>query len=303
MSRELERIREFLMKRKIKEVGASRTMLYRRRQADIAMRAVIRMPRGATAERVELAGMSALRVRGERVPPDAKTLLYFHGGAFFSGSSETHKGMAASISEASGMQAVVIDYRLAPEYLYPAAHEDALAAYRCLIDGGIEPEDIALCGDSAGGNLVLATLLALRDEGAPLPRAAVMLSPWLDPLETRGDSYTSRARLDPTLDGEILLADARLYYEPEDGYEAARLLDRSMAGLPPMLIQAGDHEILLDDSVLLAEKARAAGCDVTLEVWPELWHVFQALVAIIPEAAEAVKHIGAFLREKMGIPD
>lgn len=301
MSRELVRIREFLMKRKIKEVGANRTMLYRRRQADIAMRAVIRMPKGATAERVELAGMSALCVRGESVPQDAKTLLYFHGGAFYSGSSETHKGMAAAISGASGMRALVIDYRLAPEYLYPAAQEDALAAYRWLIKSGVRPEDIALCGDSAGGNLVLATLLKLRDEGGPLPRAAVMLSPWLDPLETRGGSYTSRAELDPTLDGESLLADARFYYEPEGGYEAARLLDRDMTGLPPMLIQAGDHEILLDDSVLLAEKARAAGCDVTLEVWPELWHVFQALVAIIPEAAEAVEHISAFLKEKMDI--
>jgi monoterpene epsilon-lactone hydrolase len=300
VSRELTRISEFMMKRKIKQIGGNRSMLFRRREADIAMRAVMRMPRGAVAERVDMAGMCALRVRGECVPADAKTLLYFHGGAFYSGSAETHKGLVASISAAARMQALVVDYRLAPEHLYPAAHEDALAAWQWLLESGVAPGDIALGGDSAGGNLVLSTLLSLRDRGSAPPRAAVMLSPWLDPLEMRGGSYQSRAALDPSLDAEGLLADARMYYEPAGGYEAAHLLDRDMAGLPPMLVQAGDREVLLDDSVLLAERARAAGVDVTLEVWPECWHVFQALVAFVPEAAQAVERIGAFLREKMG---
>lgn len=303
MSRQLVLIREFLIRNKIKESGCNKTLLQRRAQDDFAMKAIIRAPKGTIMEHTTIAeGIPAMWVHSACSPDSGKKiLLWFHGGGFYSGSCETHKGLAAAISEASSVRALLIDYRLSPEHLYPAAHEDALAAYRWLLEDGVSASDIVLGGDSAGGTLTLATLLALRDSGEPLPAAAVLISPWLDVLDCDGESYTSRAELDPTIDAACTLRDALNYFGENPDRDAVGLLHRSMRGLPPMLIQVGDREVLLSDSMTLAEKAEDDGVEVKLEVWPDLWHVFQALTAILPEAREAVGHIGEFMKEKLGI--
>lgn len=302
MSRQAYLIREFLVRNRVRERGRGRTQLQRRAQDDFAMKAAIRSPRGAVMERTAVSGMDGLWVRAETVPEESlKTLLYFHGGAFYSGSCETHKGLAAAISEAAGVRALLVDYRMSPEYAYPAAHEDALAAYRWLLREGVQPCDIAIGGDSAGGNLVLSTLLSARDEGLPMPAAAVLFSPWLDVVDFAGETHVTRLDDDPSIDLEGLKRDAQEYFGTEPDRSAVCLLERDMRGLPPMLLQAGDLEVLLSDSVTLALRARAAGAEVTMEVWPGLWHVFQAVTSILPEAREAVEHVGEFLAQRLSI--
>lgn len=303
MSEALYKIRSYMLKKKAAEqAGAPKTLEQRRAEADGTMLASVRLPEGTQVQDVPVAGMPSLWVRAPGVPENcAKTVLYFHGGGFFSGSPETHRGLAAEISKAAEARVLLPGYRMAPDYLYPAAHEDALAAYRWLIDAGVAPKDIALAGDSSGGMPALATLVALRDAGEPLPAAAVLLSPWLDITDFDGASYTACAALDPMVDMEGTKRDTEYYFKTEENCCQAALLKRDMAGMPPLLIQCGDQEILLSDSMTLAERAEAAGVDVTLEVWPELWHIFQVLTAILPEAVEAVGHIGAFLRARLGI--
>lgn len=302
MSRQLVLIREFLLRNKFKEHGNNKTLLQRRAQEDFALKAIIRPPKGAIMERTTIADMPAMWVHAACAPESGtKTLLWFHGGGFYSGSCDTHKGLAAAISEASGVRALLINYRLSPEHTFPAAHEDALAAYRWLLESGVPACDIVLGGDSAGGTLTLATLLELRDNGEQMPAAAVLLSPWLDILDSDGESYTSRAELDPTIDAAYTLKDALVYFGTDPDRDKVELLHRGMHGLPPLLIQVGDREVILSDSVTLAEKAEDAGVEVTLEVWPDLWHVFQALTAVLPEAREAVGHIGEFIKAKLGV--
>ena len=301
MSRQAYLIREFLLRNKVRERGRTKTLLQLRTQDDLAMKAAIRAPRGTVVDRTTVAGMDGMWVRAAEVPPDdRRTLLYFHGGGFYSGSCETHRGLAAAISEASGIRALLIDYRLAPEHMYPAAHEDTLAAYRWLLEEGIEPGSIVIGGDSAGGNLTLATLLNIRDEGLPVPAAGVLLSPWLDVWEMAGESYVSRRETDPSIDTDSILNMTYGYFGTDRVGKDMDLLRRNMRGLPPLLIQVGDLEVLLSDAETLAEQAREAGVDVTLEVWPDLWHVFQALTAILPEAREAVGHIGEFISRRIG---
>lgn len=300
MSDALFKIRSYLLKMRAAALANPKPLEQRRAEADAAMLASVRLPVDAAAEPVLAAGMPSLWVRAAGVPADCrKSVLYYHGGGFFSGSPETHKGFAAEISKAAGARVLLAGYRLAPQYRYPAAHEDALTVYRWLVDSGVQPCDIALAGDSAGAMLALATLIALRDAGEKLPAAAVLLSPWLDITDYDGESYTTRAALDPMVGLEESKRDAEYYFMSSENRERAALLKRDLTGLPPLFIQGGDHELLLSDALRLAKRARAAGVDVTHEVWPELWHVFQVLTAILPEANEAVANIGAYLREKL----
>ena len=302
MSDALYQIRSYMLKMKAAAIANPKPLEQRRAEADAAMLASVRLPEGAAVEPVLAAGMPSLWVRAAGVPAEyRKTALYYHGGGFFSGSPETHSGFAAEISKAAGVRVLLAGYRLAPQHRYPAAHEDALAAYRWLVDSGVQSNDIVLAGDSAGAMLALATLVALRDAGESMPAAAVLLSPWLDITDYDGESYITRAALDPMVGLEESKRDAEYYFLSQENREQAALLKRGLAGLPPLFVQGGDHELLLSDSYRLAERARAAGVDVTHEVWPELWHVFQVLTAILPEANEAVAHIGAFLREKLDI--
>lgn len=300
MSEALYKIRGYMLKKKQAQAGVTKTPLEIRAESDAAMLTSIRLPQGSTVEKAELSGLTGLWVKAENVPEaEFKTVLYYHGGGFFCGSAETHKGIAAAISAASGARVLVIDYRLSPEHPHPAAHDDALEAYRALLDSGVPAGDIALGGDSAGGMLALDTALAARDAGTALPGAIFLLSPWLDVECSDMAGYMSRAALDPMVDAEGTERDSEIYFGSIEARARFASLRRDMAGLPPMLIQVGDQEVLLSDSLRLAEKAKAAGVDVTLEVWPELWHVFQALTAILPEAVEAVGHIGDFIKKKL----
>lgn len=231
--------------------------------------------------------------------PDDKALLYFHGGGFRLGSVSSHRELIARISEACGCRMLAINYRLAPEYRFPAPLEDALAAYGWMLDQGLRLENIALAGDSAGGNLVLSTMLGLRERGLPLPATGVLMSPWTD-LAATGETYVSRADADPIHQRPMILALAKNYLgeggDPRDPLASPLYAD--LAGLPPLLIQVGDRETVLADSTMFAEKARAAGVDVELQVWDGMIHVFQ-MFAELPEAHRAIASIAEFLKRHL----
>ena len=234
--------------------------------------------------------------------PHDKAILYFHGGGFRLGSIASHRDLVARIAEASGCRLLAINYRLAPEHRFPAAVEDALKAFGWMLGQGLKPADIALAGDSAGGNLVLAAMLALRARNEPLPAAGVLMSPWTD-LAATGASYESRATADPIHQRGMILALAKNYLgaqgDPRDPLASPLYADPS--GLPPLLIQVGDRETVLDDSVMFADKARAAGVAVELEVWDGMIHVFQMFGAELPEAHRAVASIAQFLNRHLHI--
>ena len=262
-----------------------------------AMATVVPPPADVAYEPVDAGGVPAEWVAA----PDARTdaaLLYLHGGGYAIGSIATHRMIAANISRAAGVRVLLIDYRLAPEHPHPAAVEDAAAAYRWLLTQGLEPGNLAISGDSAGGGLTVATLLALRDEGEPLPACAVPLSPWVD-MEQSAESYSTRCDLDPMCSAAGLKEMAEWYLAGQDQRTPlASPVHADLSGLPPLLVQVGDHEVLLDDSVRLVERAKAAGVDATLEVEDEGIHVFQAFP--VPEAEEAIARLAAFVRRHIG---
>ena len=223
-------------------------------------------------------------------------LLYLHGGGYVLGSINTHREMVSRLSRAAGVRALVPDYRLAPESPFPAAVDDATAAYRWLLSQGAKPARTVIAGDSAGGGLTLATLVALRDAKLPLPAAGVCLSPWTD-MEGVGASMTSKAKEDPVVQKEGLLGMAKLYLGGADPKTPlAAPLHADLRGLPPLLIQVGSAETLLDDSTRVAERAKMAGVKVDLEVWNEMIHVWQLFAPILPEGQQAIEKIGKFIR-------
>jgi acetyl esterase/lipase len=194
---------------------------------------------------------------------------------------------------------LALDYRLAPEHPFPAALDDALAAYRWLLAEGADPRRIAVMGDSAGGGLAFSLLLRLRDQGAPLPAAAVALSAWTD-LALTGASLRLNAAADPMLNAEDLPKLAACYLasaDPRDPYASPLYGDAT--GLPPTLIQAGSDEILHDDSTRMADRLRAAGCEVELEIWPRMPHAWHLFAPVLPEARRAIERIGAFVRGRL----
>jgi epsilon-lactone hydrolase len=232
---------------------------------------------------------------------DAATMLYLHGGGYTIGSVNTHADMVSRICRASGARAFSLNYRLAPENPYPAAVEDATKAYRWLLGQGIRPEFIVISGDSAGGGLSLATLLALKDAGDPLPGGAVLLSPWTDLLAT-GESMKTRKAADPMINPDLATQGATQYHGDQPAsHPLVSPLYGDFRGLPPMLIQVGDAEVLLDDSTRVAERAKEAGVDVTLEVWDEMIHVFQIFAATLPEGQQAIDKIGEWVKQKVRI--
>jgi len=243
-------------------------------------------------------GVAAQWIAGANARND-RVLLYFHGGGYQIGSIATHRDLILRIAEAAGCRALGVDYRLAPEHRFPAAVEDAVAVYRWVLDQGYAPAKIAIAGDSAGGGLALAALVALRGRGFPMPAAAAMLSPWTD-LAAAGASYRTRAAHDPIHQRGMLLALAKTYLGPDgDPREPlASPLYADLRGLPPLLIQVGDRETILDDSRGLAERARATGVDTTLEIWDGMIHVFQLHAAELASAGRAIASIGAFFRRR-----
>jgi monoterpene epsilon-lactone hydrolase len=229
-----------------------------------------------------------------------RAVLYLHGGGFQVGSSRSHRELMAGISRAADARVFGLDYRRAPEHRFPAPLDDALDAFDWLSAQGFAASALALAGDSAGAGLALATLLALRDAGRALPAAAVLMSAWTD-LTASGPSYQSRAARDPIHQRAMILAMARNYLGADGDARDPRAspLFAELRGLPPLLIQVGDRETVLSDSTLFADKARAAGVRVELEVWDDMIHVFQQFPAELIEAREALGSIGTFLREHL----
>jgi acetyl esterase/lipase len=245
-------------------------------------------------EELDADGVPAVRL----TPPGAmhgRVLMYLHGGGFVLGSPATVATPVARAARAAHARAFLPKYRLAPEHLYPAMVQDVVTAYRWIIDDGTPPEGIVIAGESAGGGLVCAVILALLDGGHPLPAAAVPISPMVD-FEFKGASWQTNADKDGFVTRELVLQNVPMFLPNGDPAKESPL-NHDLAGLPPLLIQVGDHEVIRDDGIALAEKATAAGVDVTLEVWPDmvhLWHNFSYL----PDAQQALERIGRFVEER-----
>jgi len=253
------------------------------------------VPSDVRADRVDAGGVPALWVSIAGRSPE-RTIFYLHGGGYVIGSINTHRDLAARISRAAKARVLVIDYRLAPEHPFPAAVEDSVAAYRWMLASGLKASRIAVAGDSAGGGLTVATLVAIRDAKLASPAAGACLSPWTD-LEGLGESMKTRASVDPMVNKEALLEMAKHYLAGQDARSPlAAPLYADLAGLPPLLIHVGTAETLLDDSTRLAERARKAGVKVTLEPWENMIHVFQVFAPMLDEGQQAIEKIGEFVR-------
>jgi acetyl esterase/lipase len=273
----------------------------RQREANFA-RWVPRPPPGTEVARVDLGGVPALRVATPASLPH-RHLLFLHGGGYVTGSPALYRHLLWRFADAAAARVVAIAYRLAPEHPFPAALDDAAAAWRGLLAAGADPRRSAALGDSAGGGLALALALRLRDDGAPLPAALALMSPWTD-LALTGPSLTANAAADPMMHPADVRDLARHYLAGADPcHPYASPLYGDPAGLPPTLIQVGGDEILRDDAVRLADRMRWAGGAVELEVWPRMPHVFQAFASVLPEARRAIARIGAFLRQHTGAAD
>jgi acetyl esterase/lipase len=294
-SRELTALIHLLTSRPILE---NATVAERRQGFDL-LAAKFPVAPDVTCTSVDAAGVPAEWV----VAPGAESgrvLLYVHGGGYVIGSRNTHRDLAGRLSRAAAARVLLIDYRLAPESPHPAAVEDATAAYRWLLRHGATPAHTVIAGDSAGGGLTVATLVALRDAGDALPAAGVCLSPWVD-LEGIGESMTTRASVDPIVQRQALVWFADLYLggaNPRTPLAAPLYAD--LHGLPPLLIHVGAAETLLDDATRLAERARTAGVEVTLDVWEEMIHVWHLFAAMLPEGQQAIEHVGAYIRQRTG---
>jgi phosphinothricin tripeptide acetyl hydrolase len=243
-------------------------------------------------------------VRGEWLRPvgaEDEVILYLHGGGYVIGSPRSHRHLAAAIATAGRMRAFVLDYRLAPEHPFPAALDDAVAAYRWLIDAqGVEPRRIVIAGDSAGGGLVATTLVALRDTGLPLPAAGVSLSPWTDLSCSLPSCDPQRPSYDPLIDHAVLRAMARAYLGRRSlRTPASSPLFADLRGLPPLLIQVATDEALVDDARQLAIAASQAGVHTTLEVWPRMVHVWHWYAPILDEGQRAIERIAQFARDAL----
>ena len=226
-------------------------------------------------------------------------VLYLHGGAYTIGSPRTHRDIAARISKAAGVRTLLIDYCLAPEHPHPAAVQDVVMAYRWLLENGLSPHNIAIAGDSAGGGLAIAALVSLRDAGEPLPAAAVCLSPWTD-LQGTGESMTTHIDADPLLTPEWLQLMAKHFVANNDPLTPLiSPIHADLRDLPPLLIQVGSDEILFSDSIRLAERAREAGVETTLDVWEGMWHVWQFFAGQMPEGRHAIDEVGSFIRSHL----
>jgi monoterpene epsilon-lactone hydrolase len=257
----------------------------------------ISLPEGTRVESVNMEGVLAEWIR----PPEAdaeRVLLYLHGGAYMLGSFTSHRDLVARLSTASGIQGLLIDYRLAPEHVFPAALDDALTAYRWLLANGTKPEHIVVGGDSAGGGLTLALLQLLRDKNVPMPAGAVLLSPWTDLVGTV-ESRTTRDAADPVFSGETINFLARFYPGSEDAHNPLiSPINADLHGFPPLYIDVGHDEVLLDDALQIADHARAANVPVELTVWDDMWHVFQLFASILPEGQQSLENMGRFIHRQ-----
>jgi acetyl esterase/lipase len=260
-------------------------------------------PPGVSVDKIWLGGRPAERLTPDGAAVDA-VVLYLHGGGYCIGSLGTHRDLGGRLAATVGCPVVTLDYRLAPEHPFPAAVDDATGAFHHLLTEGARPDRMAIAGDSAGGGLTLATLIALRTAGSPLPAAAVCLSPWVD-LTQSAEAYSRVGSRDPMVSkaGLDLMADAYLAGVDPRTELASPLFSEHLEGLPPIRIEVGENEALIDDSVDLAERLQGAGVDVSLTVWPEMIHVFQAFPgSLLPEADQSIAGIGSFLAGHLRLP-
>ena len=255
------------------------------------------------ADNVSCEPLSIDGIPAEWIVPDEASdqavLLYLHGGGYCIGSINTHRGMVSHIAKAAETRALLIDYRLAPEYPFPAAVEDSTAAYKWLLSQGIADRDIIIAGDSAGGGLTVSTLLSLKEKKLPLPSAAVLISPWVD-LTITGESAISKADVDPIATKEGLSEMAEAYMgDTAPRTPLASPIFAELEGLPPMLIQVGTSEVLLDDATRLVDNAKKAGIEVTINTAEGMCHVWHYFTILLPEALEAIKEIALFMQEHL----
>jgi monoterpene epsilon-lactone hydrolase len=252
------------------------------------------LPAEVTVTAAVLGGVPAAEITVGGVEP-RHVVLYFHGGVYVMGDAFLAADLASQVGRRAAARVFSVDYRLAPEHPYPAAVDDALAAYKALLDNGTAPSDIAFAGESAGGGLAIATLVSARDHGLPLPAAAYVMSPYAD-LTLAGPTMDTKAAADPLLSRENLQARVTDYTAGQDA--ALGLISpvfAGLSGLPPLIIQAGTHEVLLDDAIRLARQAATADVQVTLDITPGVPHVFQAYYPILDEAAAALDRAGQLL--------
>ena len=258
-------------------------------------------PGGVDYHEVDAGGVRALLAVPKGCVED-RVLLCSHGGGYVVGSMFSHRKMFAHIAKAVGCRALIVHYGRAPENRHPGPVDDMVTAYRWRLDQGIEPRHIAFTGDSAGGGLAVTTMLRARHKGLPLPAASMPISPWVD-MEAKGRSFETKADADVLVTRDVIRAMASDALgedgDPCDPFISP--LHADLGGLPPILIQVGGDETLLDDSVELDARARAAGVDVTLEIVPEMQHVFHFLAGRAPEADESIRRMVAWVRPKLGL--
>jgi len=256
------------------------------------------LPADVTVTAAELGGVPTAEITVDGIEP-RHVVLYFHGGVYVMGDAALAADLASQVGRRTDAKVISVDYRLAPEHPYPAAVDDALAAYEALLDNGNAPADIVLAGESAGGALAVATLVNARDHGLPLPAAAFVMSPYAD-LTLAGTTMETKREVDPLMSREALQARVADYTAGQDA--ALGLISpifADLSGLPPLIIQAGSHEVLLDDAVRLARQAATADVEVTLDITPGVPHVFQAYHAILDEGATALDRAGQFLSAQL----
>lgn len=258
-----------------------------------------KLPKDVKIDHVSIDGMDAVWISVPESDSD-KIIFYLHGGGYMEGSLISHQDLAMRLGRAARAKVLLVDYRLAPEHPYPAAVEDAIKSYKWLIeDQNVDPRNIVIAGDSAGGGLTLVTLIKLRDDKIKLPAAGVCLSPWTD-LALTGDSLIRNAKADPFLKFYDIAFMADLYVgenDPKNPYISPLYAD--LQDLPPLLIHVGTAEIIEDDSVRFAEKAKKAGVEVILDIFSDMIHVFQAFASWAPEGQEAIEKIGKYIQDKL----
>lgn len=281
----------------IKRRGRHETLAETRKRIRFMERFIPRPPTGTEIATIDAGGVAADDITTSASRAD-RHVLYLHGGGYRVGTRSCYRHFTWRIAAITQSRLIAIDYRLAPEHPFPCAIEDAVASYRWLIARG-DPGQIVVIGDSAGGGLALALLLKLSDGGLPLPAAAVALSPWTD-LALTGATLVSKAAVDPMLRAEELPGFAADYLagaDPHNPYASPLYAD--LSGLPPVMIQVGSDEILLDDSVRMADRLRRVNNAVVLHVWPRMFHGWQLFAPILPEARDAIEDIGEFVQRTL----
>lgn len=284
--------------RRLRVFGDEQFDLQKMRDRTEQIAGFLRPHRSVLVSKVEIDGVASEWLIPKNSPSD-RVLLYLHGGAWILGSPKTHRSFVSRLAYASSCRALSIDYRLAPEHPFPAGLEDCVSTYNWLLDNGYSANKIVIAGDSAGGNLTLALLVALRDQGRPLPSGAIAISPVTD-LTAGGNSYQSRARIDPVFSKVDSITFNNIAAKYVDSHDLKNPLISplfaNLQGLPAILLHVGDQEILLDDTVRFAKLARDAGVDATAVVWPNMFHVFQIFDPILPESKKANRELTRFIK-------